>query len=55
MQARVFAIDELVEMGILELPTRRNASPALPMLSGDAEDSAVEDLFSDLKHDLAKG
>lgn len=55
MQARVFAIDELVETGILELPTRRNASPALPMLSGDAEDSAVEDLLSDLKRDLAKG
>jgi phage shock protein A len=52
MQARVSAIDELVETGILELPTGRTSGSMPLKLPGGPEDTAVEDLLSDLKRDL---
>ena len=52
MQARVSAIDELVETGILEMPTGRTSSAMPSMPPGGAEDTAVEALLSKLKRDL---
>lgn len=47
MQARVSAIDELVETGILEMP----AGPAL----GGPTDQAVEELLASLKGEVGQG
>ena len=52
MQARVSAIDELVETGILEMPAGHAVGPWSSLSSGEAEDRAVEDRLSELKREL---
>ena len=52
MQARVSAIDELVETGILEMATGRAGGAGAPQLSGGARDQAVEDLLAALRQEM---
>ena len=52
MQARVSAIDELVETGILEMPTGRAGGAGAPQLSGGARNQAVEDLLAALRQEM---
>ncbi len=55
MQARVSAIDELVETGILEMPAGLAIGPRSSLSPGKAEDGAVEDLLGELKGELGSG
>ena len=55
MQARVSAIDELVETGILEMPAGHAMDARSSLSPGRAEDGAIEDLLSELKSELRPG
>ena len=55
MQARVTAIDQLVESGILDTPMRPALSTASSELAGDESSEDVEERLAALKSELGVG
>jgi phage shock protein A len=54
MQARVSALDQLIDMGILETPGRA-ASELLQLKPGDDSSQAVEEKLEALRKELGEG
>ena len=52
MQARLSAIDELVELGVLDIPGRPGRDGPVPQLAGHGDSQAVEEQLASLKRDL---
>ena len=55
MEARVSAIDQLVEAGILDTPSHAPGRVGLPSLTGGTQSPDVEDRLADLKRELQAG
>ena len=55
MQARVSAIDHLVELGALDVPGRGPGDSGLPQLAGAGDTDDVEERLAALKRELGEG